>query len=82
MRSTLSDVGTITVRLDDDDERLLDELAARHGSRSDAIRAAIRELSGHERRQAALAKLVEEWNVEFGEPTQDELDRIDEQYFQ
>ncbi len=46
MRSTLSDVGTITVRLDDDDERLLDELAARHGSRSDAIRAAIRRATG------------------------------------
>ena len=82
MGTTMTDVGTITVRLDEGDEELLDELAKRHGSRSDAIRAAIRELSGHERRQEALAKLVEEWNAEFGEPTQEELDRIDKLYFQ
>ena len=45
MGTTMTDVGTITVRLDEGDEELLDELAKRHGSRSDAIRAAIRELS-------------------------------------
>ena len=74
-------MGTITVRLDEDDVQLLDELARRHGSRSDAIRAAIRELSGHERRQAALAKLVEEWIQEYGEPSAEEQARIAALYF-
>ena len=77
----MTDVGTITVRLDEDDEQLLDELARRHGSRSDAIRAAIRELSGHERRQAALAKLVDEWIQEYGEPSEEDQARIAALYF-
>ena len=81
MSSTIADVGTITVRLDDDDEQLLDDLARRHGSRSDAIRAAIRELSGHERRQAALAKLVDEWIAEYGEPSPEEQAHIAAEYF-
>ena len=81
MGTTMADVGTITVRLDEDDERLLDELVQHHGSRSDAVRAAIRELSGHERRQRALAKLVDEWIAEYGEPSEEEQARIAALYF-
>lgn len=66
-------MGTITVRLDADDERLLDELAAVHGDRSTAVREAIRLLSGKEERQRNLRAFLDEWEVEGGPITEEEL---------
>ena len=46
-------MATTTVRLDDEDEALLDMLASEHGGRSGAIRQAIRNLAAERRRQQA-----------------------------
>lgn len=59
-------MGTITVRLDADDERLLDELALTHGDRSRAVREAIRLLSGEERRRRSMRGLLDDWEAEHG----------------
>jgi Arc/MetJ-type ribon-helix-helix transcriptional regulator len=74
MRSTTMPMGTVTVRLDADDEHLLDELAAIHGDRSTAVREAIRLLSGRQQRRVRLRKLLDEWEAEDGPLTKAELD--------
>lgn len=66
MRSTPMVMGTITVRLDVDDELLLDELAAVHGDRSTAVRAAIRLLSGETERRRGWQAFLEQWEREVG----------------
>lgn len=58
MRSTTMAMGTVTVRLGTDDERLLDQLAVVHGDRSTAVREAIRLLAGDEARRRGLQGLV------------------------
>ncbi|MCU1356904.1 MAG: hypothetical protein JWM89_2322 [Acidimicrobiales bacterium] len=54
------------MRLDDDDEHLLDELAAVYGGRSGAIRTALRSLSAEHDRQRALAEFLAGWEAEAG----------------
>lgn len=61
-------VATTTVRLDDDEERMLDRLAAAHGGRSNVLKAGLRLLADHERRIDALAALIEQWD-DHGGPT-------------
>lgn len=67
-------MGTITVRLDADDERLLDELARLHGDRSTAVREAIRLLAGREERRRGLREFLDGWEVDGGPITQAEID--------
>lgn len=74
MRSTTMRMGTITVRLDADDERLLDELAKTHGDRSTAVREAIRLLSGEERRKRSFSELIELIEREDGPIDQELVD--------
>ena len=76
MRSTLATMATITVRLDDNDLRLLDELAREHGGRSAAVREALRLLSGEQQRQRALAAFVDAWNDEAGPVDEAEVERM------
>ena len=59
-------MSTTTVRLDDDDEELLDLIAAEHGGRSGAIRVAIRSLAADRRRRELLATFLDEWDAEAG----------------
>jgi Arc/MetJ-type ribon-helix-helix transcriptional regulator len=73
-------MGTITVRLDAEDERLLDQLVAVHGDRSTAVREAIRLLSGEEVRRKRLRAVLDAWAVEDGTLTQDELDETARRY--
>ncbi len=80
MCSTLAVMGTTTVRLDDEDERLLDELAAAFGGRSAAIRAALRLLSGQHQRRVALAEFLDAWDAEAGPADEAEVTRMIEYY--
>jgi len=55
-----------TVRLDDEDEALLDMLAAEYGGRISVIHQALRSLAADRRRQDALRSLLAEWEAEAG----------------
>ena len=58
--------GTTTVRLDDDDEALLDELSKELGGQSSALRQGLRRLAADRARNHALAEFIAEWNREDG----------------
>jgi len=73
-------MGTTTVRLDDDEERTLDELAAVHGGRSRALREGLRLLAASTRRQVALAQFVQEWEAETGPVDDDAISRVADRY--
>ena len=73
-------MGTTTVRLDADEERALDELAALHGGRSSALREGLRLLAASTRRQAALAEFVHEWETEAGPVDDDTISRMADRY--
>ncbi len=64
-------MATTTVRLDPDEERTLNELAAIHGGRSNALRQGLRLLATTTRQQAALAAFLRDWEAEAG-PVDDE----------
>lgn len=64
-------MGTTTVRLDDEDEALLDLLAPDYGGRSSAIRHALRALAADHRREEALREFLAGWDAQAG-PVDDE----------
>ncbi|MCP4960624.1 MAG: hypothetical protein GY925_15315 [Actinomycetia bacterium] len=57
-------MSTTTVRLDDEDEALLDMLAPEYGGRSSAIRQALRNLAADRKRQSALRSFLAAWDNE------------------
>ena len=57
-------MSTTTVRLDAEDEALLDMLASDYGGRSGAIRHALRNLAADRKRQDALRSFLAEWDAE------------------
>ncbi len=59
-------MATTTIRLDSDEEHTLDELAAIHGGRSNALRVGLRLLAAETHRHAALADLLADWAHEAG----------------
>jgi len=59
-------MSTTTVRLDQEDEALLDMLAPEYGGRSSAIRQALRNLAAERRRQDALRSFLTAWDAEAG----------------
>ena len=73
-------MGTTTVRLDDDDERLLDQLAAELGGRSTAIRAALRHLAADRARRDALSSFLDAWADEAGPIDEDAVAEMAHRY--
>ena len=59
-------MATTTVRLDADDEQLLDQLAKVYGGRSNTIRQALRQLSERAARRQSLTELLDDWTAESG----------------
>jgi Arc/MetJ-type ribon-helix-helix transcriptional regulator len=59
-------MSTTTVRLDHDDEHLLDKLAITYGGRSNAIRQALRQLAAEADRHEALDGFLEDWQRDAG----------------
>jgi predicted transcriptional regulator len=73
-------VSTTTVRLDNDDEQLLDKLAASLGGRSNAIRLALRSLAEDVDRHEALGEFLAEWEADAGPVNETEVDVMSRRY--
>jgi len=73
-------VSTTTVRLDDEDEALLDKLAPEYGGRSSAIRQALRDLAASRQRQRDLSSFLAEWDAEAGPLDDDEITAMAQRY--
>lgn len=67
-------MATTTVRLDQDEERTLDELAQVHGGRSNALREGLRLLAASTQQRIALDELLREWEAEAGPVDSDTID--------
>lgn len=70
----------VAVRLDDEDEALLDMLAPEFGGRSSAIRQALRNLAADRRRQNALRSFLAEWDQEDYPIDEDDIAGMAERY--
>ena len=73
-------MSTTTVRLDDEDEALLDMLAPEYGGRSSAIRQALRNLAAERKRRNALSAFLAAWDAEEGPIQEDDVAAMAEQY--
>lgn len=71
---------TTTVRLDAEERAILDKAAERYGSRSAALRAALRFLDEDRKRREAMRELLEHWEAEYGPPDEDEVQHIIDVY--
>ena len=73
-------MSTTTVRLDDEDEALLDMLAPEYGGRSSAIRQALRNLAADRKRQTALRSFLAEWDGEEGPVDEEDIAAMADRY--
>ncbi|HSL59746.1 MAG TPA: hypothetical protein VK866_17995 [Acidimicrobiales bacterium] len=73
-------MGTTTVRLDDEDEALLDMLAPEYGGRSSAIRHALRTLAADRRRHDALSSFLADWDAESGPIDEEAIGAMADRY--
>ncbi len=73
-------MSTTTVRLDDEDEAILDMLAPEYGGRSSAIRQALRNLAADRKRQSALRSFLAEWDTEAGPINDGDVDAMAEKF--
>ncbi len=73
-------MGTTTVRLDSDDEQLLDKLAVSCGGRSNAIRLALRSFAEDVDRHEALDVFLAEWQVDAGPVSEVQVEAISRRY--
>jgi predicted transcriptional regulator len=67
-------MATTTVRLDPEEEQMLDHLALVHGGRSNALRKGLKLLVAETLRSEALAEFVREWEFESNPVTTEEVD--------
>jgi Arc/MetJ-type ribon-helix-helix transcriptional regulator len=73
-------MGTTTVRLDNDDEQLLNKLAVSFGGRSNAIRLALRSLAEDVDRHDALGAFLAEWELQAGPVDETQVDAMSRRY--
>ncbi len=73
-------MSTTTVRLNEEDEALLDMLAPEYGGRSSVIRQALRNLAADRRRQDALRSFLAEWDTETGPIDEEAIAAIADRY--
>ena len=73
-------MSTTTVRLDDEDEALLDMLAPEYGGRSSAIRQALRNLAADRKRHSALRSFLVAWDNEDGPIDEEDVAVMAERY--
>jgi predicted transcriptional regulator len=73
-------MSTTTVRLDPQDEEILDRLASTFGGRSNAIRQALRSLVVDVERHQALADFLAEWEAEVGPVDIEAVDAMANKY--
>ena len=73
-------MSTTTVRLDNDDEQLLDKLAVSFGGRSNAIRQALRSLAEVVDRHEALSTFLSHWELEAGPVDEEAIEAMNRRY--
>lgn len=73
-------MSTPTVRLDNDDEQLLDKLAASFGGRSNAIRLALRSFAEDVDRHEALGAFLADWERDTGPVDETQVDAMSRRY--
>ncbi|MBA2347746.1 MAG: type II toxin-antitoxin system ParD family antitoxin [Solirubrobacterales bacterium] len=74
-------MATTTVRLSEDEERVLTALAKEYGGRSNVLREGLRILGERERQRIALGALLEEWEQEDGPVSEEGVERMRQRYF-
>ena len=72
---------TTTIRLSDEDRRLLADLVDEFGDQSNVIRQGIRLLAEQQRQRRELQGLLQEWESEFGPVDEDAVEAMTERYF-
>lgn len=73
-------MSTTTVRLDDEDDAILDELAPEYGGRFSVIRHALRFLAADRRRQDALRSFLADWDAEDGPVNDHDINAMAERH--
>ncbi len=73
-------MSTTTVRLDNDDEQLLDKLALSFGGRSNVIRLALRSLAEDVDRNEALGTFLADWQSDAGPISEAAVDAMTRRY--
>ena len=68
------------VRLDDEDEQLLDRLALKFGGRAAAVREALQRLAADEDRKEAFDDFMAEWARESGPPDPEAVEAMAQRY--
>lgn len=84
MAQTFCDVGmsgTTTIRLSDEDRRLLAQLVPEYGDRSSVIRHGIRKLAEEQRQRAELRSLLHDWEAESGPADEDKVAEMQRRYY-
>ncbi len=73
--------GTTTIRLSDEDRRLLAQLVPEYGDQSSVIRHGIRRLAEEQAQRAALRSLLHDWEAESGPVDEDMVAEMRQRYF-
>ena len=72
---------TTTVRLNDEERALLDEVASEFGGRSGAIKQGIAMLAQEHRRRRALDRFMDDWVSETGPADPDGVAAMRDRFF-
>lgn len=73
--------GTTTIRLSDEDRRLLAQLVPEYGDQSSVIRHGIRRLAEEQRQRSELRSLLRDWEAESGPVDEDAVAEMTRRYF-
>lgn len=73
--------GTTTIRLSDEDRRLLAQLVPEYGDQSSVIRHGIRRLAEEQRQRSELRSLLRDWEAESGPVDEDAVAEMARRYF-
>jgi len=72
---------TTTIRLSDEDRRLLELLVPEYGDQSSVIRHGIRRLAEEQRQRQELRSLLRDWEAESGPVDEDAVAEMQRRYF-
>lgn len=73
--------GTTTIRLSDEDRRLLAQLVPEYGDQSSVIRHGIRRLAEEQAQRVSLRSLLRDWEAESGPVNEDIVAEMQQRYY-